>query len=761
MRVRRRWFLAAVALGTLLNPLNTSMIAVALARLQIAYHLDFTAVSWIVSTFYLASAIAQPAWGKVADLYGRKTVFLVGLVVVAVASIAAPFSPCFGWLIGFRILQSIGSSAIYPAGMALVRHHITDRQAQALAVLSVFSSASAGFGPAIGGLLIHLWNWPAIFVVNIPFIVGDFLLALWILPADARSTVEIPSWRQVSTALDIPGIVLFAVAVLGILWVLLSVHSPEGVIAGLVGLAALRFFIGRELFAPQPFVPLRTFAQNSGMTLVDLQYIAVNILFYAVFFGIPTYLQTVRHVGAASTGFIMLSLAACSVVVAPMAGRWVHRSGVRPALVLAGLLMTVGALWIITFHGNTSIVSVCVALVVFGIANGLNNVGMQTALFVVTPKAIIGTASGLFMTARFVGTLIASLVLDLVFGATVTTAGLRLLGAILAGVGVVIVLLSGQLPRQRDTSARAPVGDEGPNKSSSARIIKQQEELIMTSHEELEAQRKYFQSGPLTLSYLDYGGDSRHILLLLHGTMNDARTYEGLIGPLEGWRVISLDQRGHGWSDHSPDKDYSRDSYVEDVANLIRDKLGGQPVTILGHSLGGINAYQCAARYPDLVQAVMVEDIGVEIAVDMSFVKQLPERAASLQDLRDALVRSGVRAIGYFSESVVHDDNGWGFRADLQGMNVSAQQVTGVWWDDWLSSTCPMLLIHGRHSFVLDLNQAERMVARRANTQLVVFDDCGHSVHTDDPAGFVEVIKTFLDEQHSRTSGTPCPVDSE
>lgn len=273
---------------------------------------------------------------------------------------------------------------------------------------------------------------------------------------------------------------------------------------------------------------------------------------------------------------------------------------------------------------------------------------------------------------------------------------------------------------------------------------------MMTSHEELGAQRKYFQSGPLTLSYLDYGGDSRSILLLLHGTMNDARTYEGLIAPLEGWRIISLDQRGHGWSDHAPDQDYSRDSYVEDVANLIRNELGGQPVTILGHSLGGINAYQCAAHYPDLVQAVIVEDIGVEITVDMSFTEQLPERVASLQDLRDALRRAGVHAIGYFSESVVHDDNGWGFRADLKGMNVSAQQVTGVWWDDWLSSTCPMLLIHGRQSFVLDLSQAARMVVRRPQTQLAVFNDCGHSVHTDDPAGFFQVIKSFLDEWPSR-----------
>lgn len=271
---------------------------------------------------------------------------------------------------------------------------------------------------------------------------------------------------------------------------------------------------------------------------------------------------------------------------------------------------------------------------------------------------------------------------------------------------------------------------------------------MLTSPEDHGARRKYFKSGPLNLSYLDYGGQSRNTLLLLHGTMNDARTYAGLVPRLEGWRIISLDQRGHGWSEHPPDQDYSRDSYVNDIANMIRCELRGQPVTILGHSLGGINAYQCAARYPDLVKAAIVEDIGVEIAVDMSFADQLPERFASLHDLREGLKRIGVKAIDYFTESVLEDEKGWGFRADLKGMKVSAQFVTGVWWEDWLVSRCPMLLIHGKKSFVLDLNQAERMVAKRANTRLVVFEECGHSVHSGDPDGFYQAVKKFLDEQY-------------
>ncbi|MFD2368698.1 alpha/beta fold hydrolase [Brevibacillus sp. GCM10020057] len=262
------------------------------------------------------------------------------------------------------------------------------------------------------------------------------------------------------------------------------------------------------------------------------------------------------------------------------------------------------------------------------------------------------------------------------------------------------------------------------------------------------ATRHYFSSGDLTLSYLDFGGDGERVLLLLHGHMNDARVFTKFAGKIKGlgWRVLALDQRGHGWSGHSPEKDYSRASYVNDVLAFIRDVLGGQPVTLLGHSLGGLNAYQFAARYPQYVNAVIVEDIGAEIQADLSFVTQLPERSPSLQALRESLVRVGVRAVDYFSESVFEDERGWGFRSDLQGMLVSQQNCNGSWWEDWLASTCPILLIHGKKSFVMTESHAGQMVARRPNTQLAVFADCGHDVHTDDLEGYTQAVTGFLQE---------------
>ncbi|CAG7655087.1 alpha/beta fold hydrolase [Paenibacillus allorhizosphaerae] len=259
--------------------------------------------------------------------------------------------------------------------------------------------------------------------------------------------------------------------------------------------------------------------------------------------------------------------------------------------------------------------------------------------------------------------------------------------------------------------------------------------------------RKYFNSGNLRLSYLDFGGDSEQVLVMLHGYMANARSFSELAVRFKNWRVISLDQRGHGWSDHPPGEEYARDDYVDDILNLVRSELGGQPVTILGHSLGGLNAYQFAARHSELVKAVIVEDIGAEIKADFSFADKLPFRSASLKELRDSLASVGLRAIDYFAESVLEDEHGWGFRTDLKGLQISVLQSNGVWWDDWLGSSCPILLIHGRKSFILDTNQAKRMEERRPNTKLIVFEQCGHGVHTDDLHGYYHVVNDFLTEK--------------
>ncbi|MDQ0116189.1 MFS transporter [Paenibacillus harenae] len=449
MNVRSKWLLFSVGLGVLLNPLNSSMIAVAIARLQNVYRLDFTVVSWVIFSFYIASAIAQPVMGKASDLFGRRKIFLTGLVVAFVASLLAPLSSSFGWLIVFRIVQSVGTSMMVAVGMAIVRIHITEKQATALSVMSIFLSGAAAIGPFIGGVLIHWWDWPAIFLVNIPFVAASFQLAWRTIPKDGPPTYALRnmSFRKWLDVIDASGILLFAVGLVALLVGLLSAKSSGHVsfwhvIVGLIGLIVLGAFVRHELKATSPFIPLRTFAKYPAMTWVNVEFMLVNVLFYSLFFGLPSYLQMVRHVSEFHTGILMLSLGLSSLVVSPIAGRWIDKSGPRPALLASGILMVLGSVWIATLNQSSPVISVCLALAAFGISNGLNNVGMQAALFKSSPKEIIGVASGLFNTSRYLGTILSSLLIGIVMGGHFSAGGLRVLGIILTAIALSLVLIS-------------------------------------------------------------------------------------------------------------------------------------------------------------------------------------------------------------------------------------------------------------------------------------------------------------------------------
>jgi len=455
MNVRSRWLMISVGLGILLNPLNSSMVSVAIPRLKNVFELDFTEVTWIIFSFYIASAIAQPIVGKVSDLFGRRKIFLTGLVVAFIASLLAPLSPNFGWLIAFRVVQAIGTSMMVAVGMAIVRIHITEKQATALSVLAIFLSGAAAIGPFWGGVIIHWWGWPAIFLVNIPFVVVSFLLSWRNIPKDEPSTSVAlgMSFRKWFDLIDVSGILLFTIGLVALLFGLLSAKSSghisfENVIVGLIGLVALVAFVRHELKVTSPFIPLRTFAKYPAMTWVNVEFLLVNVLYYSLFFGLPSYLQIVRHVSELQTGILMLSLGLCSLVTSPIAGRWIDKSGPGPALLVSAILMTLGSVWLVTLNQTSPIISVCFTLAAFGISNGLNNVGMQAALFQNSPKEIIGVASGLFNTSRYLGTILSSLLIGIVMGGKFNFEGFQVLGIILTVIALSLVFMS---RRHRDS----------------------------------------------------------------------------------------------------------------------------------------------------------------------------------------------------------------------------------------------------------------------------------------------------------------------
>jgi esterase len=204
---------------------------------------------------------------------------------------------------------------------------------------------------------------------------------------------------------------------------------------------------------------------------------------------------------------------------------------------------------------------------------------------------------------------------------------------------------------------------------------------------------------------------------------------------------VALDQRGHGWSDKPAD--CSRAAYVNDVAELIR-RLGLAPAVLYGHSLGGVNAYQLAARQPALVRALIIEDVGTTIREDIDWIAQWPKRFPTLKALREHLAEAGYRNDVYFSESAVEYADGWGFRFDTAQMVRAQRELIGDHSADWLGSTCPALLMHGGKSWVLKPEDAREVAARRPNTARVEFPKLKHSILQGDPAGCVKAVREFL-----------------
>ena len=423
--------LAAIAFGTLLNPLNSSMIAVALTALGARFAVDLGTVTWLISSFYLVAAVGQPLMGRLADLFGPRRVFTGGLVLVCLTSLATPWAPGFWALVALRALQALGTSAAYPSGLAMIRAALEARYgpaaarspAAALGVLGITANVSAGLGPALGGLLLVAAGWPAIFLVNVPLTLAGLLLSRRWLPADPPRPAG--SASTLLASVDLAGILLFSGTLTGLLGFLLSLDAaplwlllPAAIGAGLL-------LIRQEQRVRVPFLDIRMLAANRRLLSVYAQFATLNVVFYAVFFGLPLWLEQARGFPADAAGLLLLPLAGLGVLTTPLAARALPRVEARTMLLLGTLGLTAGVGLLFLLSGATPTGGILVVTALLGIPNAFNNLALQAALYEAAPPGAMGAAAGQFQTFRYVGSILATSLLGAVFGAEVTDTGLH------------------------------------------------------------------------------------------------------------------------------------------------------------------------------------------------------------------------------------------------------------------------------------------------------------------------------------------------
>jgi MFS family permease len=374
--------LAGLSLGASLNPLNSSMIAVALVVLRADFGLDVAAVTWVVTSFYLASAAGQPVMGRLADRFGPRRMFMLGMGLVAVTCVLAPLAPNFALLCVARAVMALGTATAYPSAVVMVgaiAQQARVESAKPLGRLQMANTSAAAVGPVVGGLLVGFVGWEALFLINVPLAVAALLMVRQAAPADeVRERGSVASLLRDS---DLPGILAFIGALLLVMMAALNVAPGYRWWMLAAGTALAGLFAWRELRFSPPFLDLRLLGRNKPLLLVYLGFAVFSSVYYFVFFGLPQLLQEAGGYAPGVVGLLMLPLATMSVVATPWAVKAIGKFGVRRVLIAGVVLLSAvaGLMWLLT--GTLAIPVVVVLAALMGIPYGTVSIASNQGMF--------------------------------------------------------------------------------------------------------------------------------------------------------------------------------------------------------------------------------------------------------------------------------------------------------------------------------------------------------------------------------------------
>jgi MFS family permease len=431
-------FMLPLVLGTMMNPLNSTMLATALLTLCNSFKISVGQGAVLITSLYVTAMIAQPLMGRLADIFSAKKINLLGFGLVLIAALIGVFAQSFAWLILSRIMLGLGTSAAYPSAMALIskKYALEGKPVpgQVLGVIAVSAQISMVLGPVLGGLLAQWFGWRGIFFINIPWV----LVALYLSRAipDYGAT---PANHTISLfkRLDVPGIIIFSAFLLSLLYVLMGDNfAPLIIIPPVLLLLALIFW---ERSQEAPFMDVRLLANNPALLLVYVRTLATTYVLYQVLYAMPQWLESVKNLSPANTGLIMLPESAMAMLL----GFLVSKSNMVFRQNLWGVLIMLGTCicWL-TLNAESSLVYIFLVTLVMGTAEGINIIANQALLSAEAPLAQKGVSFGLSRTFGYLGAIISGSQIKALFHDGVTDHSFHIIGyTVLYSCAALVLLL--------------------------------------------------------------------------------------------------------------------------------------------------------------------------------------------------------------------------------------------------------------------------------------------------------------------------------
>jgi EmrB/QacA subfamily drug resistance transporter len=397
---KKWWTLAAVAFGLFMIMLDNTIVNVALPSIERSLHMSISSLEWIVTAYALTFAALLITGGKLGDLYGRRKMFIAGLAVFTLASLACGLAPSAGFLIGARAVQGVGAALMNPATLSIITATFPPKErGQAIGIWAGVSALALAIGPLVGGLIVDNINWHWIFYVNVPVGVAGILVSRWVI-AESRDT----SHEQ---SIDLPGLITSSGALLSLSYALIEGNrhgwgSPE-IIGLFVGSAVLlAVFIALELRQRLPMLDLGLFRIGAfaGANIVAM---LVSLGMFGVFFFISLYVQNVLGYSPTKAGAIFLPMTILIILIAPIAGKLSDRVGSR-WLMGAGMgILGVSLLLYQRIGLHTGFWSLLPQLVLGGVGMALTMSPMTSAAMGAVPVDKAGVGSGVLNSFRQVG----------------------------------------------------------------------------------------------------------------------------------------------------------------------------------------------------------------------------------------------------------------------------------------------------------------------------------------------------------------------